>query len=243
MTLLAILPAQTLLAVGDGWITVVIMIVFFLITIVGKVLGKADPNKQPGGPPQGPRPEGNRPPQPRRPGQAAQPREPAGVQDEIADFLRRATQQGRAQQPAEAPEPPAPARIGAQEVPVEAMAVEDAPLGARLKEHVGGYFDEGRLARQSSQLGEQVGLSDERLDECLHEVFDHNVSRLTQKPGESSKSTSTTKDRLVPARQITAANVGPVAAVGFAALLSSNENLRQAIIINEILQRPLDRWK
>jgi hypothetical protein len=73
----------------------------------------------------------------------------------------------------------------------------------------------------------------------MQEVFGHGISQLASKPGETAtaptpKSTGFFEDE-VP--------ILSAAGTGIASLLNNIDNLRQAIVLNEILQRPVDRWK
>jgi hypothetical protein len=172
------------------------------------------------------------------------------VDREIEDFLRRAAQRRAGQaggQPAGAPPPPRPAArppgAAAEVRPVAALVepevLNEGPLGSDVSRHVGEYLDTGEIRRSTSQLGSEVAETDERLETRVHEVFDHEVSRFANVLGESAKAPS------VELQASVAEDRGQglsVAAAGLPAMLNSAAGLRQAIILNEILQRPVDRW-
>ncbi|MBN2474922.1 MAG: hypothetical protein JXB62_09970 [Pirellulales bacterium] len=218
---------------AQGWddlIGIAVVILFIVVPAILQLLGKGVKGQQ--------KPAPRRPPAPRGQGQPV-----AGdVEDEIGEFLRRAAQRRGGQQPP--PPPPQPARrpATAQVVvaqPVEAEVARPRALGNEVQEHVGQFLDAGKFKQRSSQLGTEVAHSDERIEDRLHKTFDHEVSQLTAVPGEAAASPraeapSEPEDRIE--------HLPVPAAAGLPALLSSPTNLRQAIVISEILQRPEHRW-
>jgi hypothetical protein len=171
---------------------------------------------------------------------------PDAVKDEIAEFLRRAAQ-GRAgareaaapQPPRRPPQPPRPAfgpPAPRAPVPVELEVVEEPALGKGVVTHVQEYLDSKEIVEHVQKLGAEVDQTDERLEEHLHETFDHKLSRLGRLPDEPRE----------PESEQPPEAAGPempsTAAAGFAALLADATSVRQAIILNEILRRPEDRW-
>jgi hypothetical protein len=107
------------------------------------------------------------------------------------------------------------------------------------EQRVGGHLDTGEIERRSEQLGVGVARAEAELDEHLHEALDHEVSSLSRAAGETA---------MPPASEVPpGAEAAPpepllTGAAGIAAVLSDMENIRQAIIINEILHRPVERW-
>jgi len=85
-----------------------------------------------------------------------------------------------------------------------------------------------RLSRHASQLGAQVGQADEKLEGHLHEKFDHDLSRI------QDESVTAAGQRGQEGAALTASDI-----VG---MLSNPKSISQAVVLNEILQRPLDRW-
>jgi hypothetical protein len=92
--------------------------------------------------------------------------------------------------------------------------------------------------RFDSHLAEEVEMADEALVEHLHDVFDHQVGRLV--------STSVHEEADAPESPAEtvygAIKRSPNAAAGLASLLADKQNIRQAIVVNEILARPEQRW-
>ncbi len=224
-------PTLSLLAQGvDDLITILIVILFIVIPAIAQFIAKMRAQKKPEAGAPGP---AGRPA--RRP--AGQPAEQA-VDDEIGDFLRKATDrlgQKRQAAPRPAPPPIAAQAVGEQAIEAE-VAAEEKPLGAQLRRHVGDYLDAEEFRQRADELGHEVGQADEQLAERLHGVFDHKLGRLADKPGESATPTAVFETK-APQAQMPA-----TAAAGFTALLSDAQSIRRAIVINEILQRPEQRW-
>jgi hypothetical protein len=84
-----------------------------------------------------------------------------------------------------------------------------------------------RLSEQTSQLGQRIVKEDQEFDVQLAAKFDHKVGTLT------SEEKSTAEAPPVPTEP-------PAAQI--AAMLTNPEGVRQAIILHEILRRPVDRW-
>jgi len=212
-------------------IPVVIFIIIAVISLLGNILNKAGKKQQPGG--GGPRPARQAP--------QGQGQRPAGEQlvDEIGDFLRRAANQGRGQQGQAGPRArqPRPAAVRAE--PVRAQVVDDAPPGSGIGRQVSEHLGKERLTRQASRLGSEVSQADEKIDQRLHEVFDHDVSGLAKRLGKTARPTMAEQTRSPEDRT---GELPSTAAAGLAALLGNAESIRQAIVINEVLTRPVDRW-
>ena len=232
------------------WIGVVIFLVISALSVLGQFMNKAG-KAQPQGrqPPQGGQARPAGPPRPAAP--AAQPPRRAGqddVADEIADFLRRASQRAQGGAPA-APRPARPAQAGpvagpvgrrrevraevVAEKAVRAEVVAEAPLGSEVSKHVAEHLGGQSFARETSQLGTGVVQAEQQLEQHLQQVFERRVSTLA--PRDAGR-------RRRPSRANAASDLPPTAAAGFAALLSNAASVRQAIILHEILTRPEDRW-
>jgi hypothetical protein len=84
------------------------------------------------------------------------------------------------------------------------------------------------LASQASKLGQRIVADDQQFDMQLKAKFDHTVGTLT---GSGSSSTAEAAPPPVdsPAAQL-------------AAMLANPSGIRQAVLVNEILRRPSDRW-
>jgi hypothetical protein len=85
------------------------------------------------------------------------------------------------------------------------------------------------------RVGSGVDQADEQMQSHLHQVFDHNLGSLASRGAASGSTTQSDQARQPGA--------GPLLApVGFAAMLANADTLRQAVVLQEILKRPVDRW-
>jgi hypothetical protein len=87
-----------------------------------------------------------------------------------------------------------------------------------------------RIAEQTSHLGQRIIEDDHQFDVQLNAKFDHTVGTLTG-------SAVTAAEQAAAA---VAASETPAAQI--AAMLATPDGVRQAIVVNEILRRPTDRW-
>ena len=198
-----------------------VVIVIFIVSAIQKLLAKVgEAQQRPGGP--------RRPP-----GQGGPPQPAPNAEDEIADFLRRAIGKRGDQPPAKPQKAPAPTRPArpqpARPQPAVAEAVRQ-PAGGLASRHVETRVDTTEFGQRTAQLGDEVAHTDNQVEERLHEKFDHELGQFA---GTVSKPA---------APEGSAAGLPATAAAGLPVLLSNAENIRQAIIINEILTRPEQRW-
>ena len=160
--------------------------------------------------------------------QQQQPPRPAAAEagDEISQFLRAAAgRRGKPQQKEvrQQQQQAHPRKQRPAERPVEAVVVERQQFGGSVSEHVSQHIGGG-------ELGQKVAHTDQDREERRHEVFDHQLGTLSDRTELTSNSEE-------------AAEEFPLAAAaGLAAILSESDSIRQAIVINEILTRPEDRW-
>ncbi len=125
-----------------------------------------------------------------------------------------------AAQPAQPPPKAAPTRKSKPRTIVEA---DDIQIGRRkesVAQHVKSHINTSRLAEHASHLGQQVGLADDIMDARLHQTFDHDLGRLSHEAAQQAP-TTTRRPSVVPLP-----------------LLANRQNIRQAIILSEILRRP-----
>ena len=90
----------------------------------------------------------------------------------IEDFLRRAIQQKLGKRLEEVEILPA----GEAQAPPAAKVHELAQQG--VAQHVSEHLDTTEYGDRAAHLGEEVGEADERLEEHLHEAFDHQLGAL-----------------------------------------------------------------
>jgi hypothetical protein len=195
---------------------------------------------------------------------------PAGQQadplrNQVEEFLRRANQGNPQKQAApgarkpaqtvreiellleEEPLPPARRTVGAPLGTMQARAVESGkPVVApsdkrperrsvipRKRKTLAERADERAAARtrsiaqHTSSLGQRIIAEDQQFDDQLKAKFDHAVGTLA--------SDTVPESELVPVvKQSPAAQI--------AAMLANPDGVRQAVVLNEVLRRPTDRW-
>ena len=222
-------------------------------------------NKQ-AAPPRG-RPAGAPPqpqPQPQGRAQAGQQADP--LRSQVEEFLRRAGRGPQGERPRPRPRPagtseievlvddemPAQRRPLAEPLrPVEASAAaptppQPAPVPRKARaprtaapahretvaEHVRETMEahSQAVAEHTSRLGQRIIEDDHQFDVQLKAKFDHTVGTLTGSAVTAAEQ----------AAAVVAADNTPAAHI--ADLLSNPDGVRQAIIVNEILRRPAERW-
>lgn len=168
---------------------------------------------------------------------------------DIEEFLRRAAQrraqqqqgpqkpQARPPQPqARPPQPQRPKPVPPR--PIQAEIIDESKpqvlrgssVAAHVKEHIrSGVFDENL-----SHLGEEVDQSDDRMEAHLHEVFEHELGSFGM---QTARAADSSLDDDSPGQKRK-----PVKPKNYLAILSNPASIRDAIILSEILARPLDRW-
>ncbi len=113
------------------------------------------------------------------------------------------------------PPPTTPSRQPPQRQPVEAEVVWSNRESVAA--HVQAHISTRSIAEHASQLGQEVGLADDKLEQRLHEKFDHSVGTLGHL--DTTGEGATSGDDLLQ-------------------LLRNPQSLRQAILLSEILKRP-----
>ncbi len=86
------------------------------------------------------------------------------------------------------------------------------------------------ISEQTSRLGQRIIEDDHQFDVQLKAKFDHTVGTLTGSAVTAAE------------QQAAAVRATETPAAQIATLLANPEGVRQAIIINEIIRRPSDRW-
>ena len=169
---------------------------------------------------------------------------------DIEEFLKMAAKrrQQQKQQQQQAPQPtPPPVHPSAAQTPparpapppIEAQVVEAAvhekkprqPVRQRsqsVQESVDSHIDTSDIAEHASHLGEKIGHVDEQVQARLNQKFDHNVGTLADLHGKSvqEETTSVSEQDVSQAAQ------------NLMNLLKDGQNIRNAIILNEVLKRP-----
>ncbi len=97
-----------------------------------------------------------------------------------------------------------------------AQSAEDR-IGARAR----------TIAQNASNLGQRIVTDDQQFDVQLKSKFDHTLGKLAANTVPASE--------LTPVRESTPASQ-------IAEMLANPDGVRQAIILNEVLRRPTERW-
>jgi hypothetical protein len=187
--------------------------------------------------------------------------------DPLEDFLKQAAQRRKQQQAATPPPaPPQPPRARKPEYsdrraerqtgPVAApeptkrsirrpeQPLPTAPQGGFETEAVGPRAADRTMRQLSaSELGVEAGRADERMSEHMHERFDHALGALGGSVGtvmaDQTLGSSTGETGTVSVGR----GIDPELAASVREMLQNPRGIQQAIIINEILRRPLERWR
>ena len=136
----------------------------------------------------------------------------------IEDFLRRAIAQ----------------KLGKRVEDVEIVPDGQGPAPSAMKlgdegvaEHVAHHLDTSQYDDRASRLAEDISQADERLEDHIHDAFDHDVGALDHEEEGVSQGTGQGKKS---ARQ------------SLLQMFRSKSALRNAILVREVFDRPEHRW-
>jgi hypothetical protein len=239
---------QPLLAVDLTHVAITLVVLFFAVMKqlfdYSKESSKKKTIAEAGSRPQQPQPQPGPPRQVQGGGQA----DP--LRSQVEEFLRRASKPPEKVPPRQQPQRRPPSEI---ELLVEgenrlrtspAAAAAKAAVAADKKraarrpskrqtvaEHVEQQVAarSQSIAQNASHLGQRIVTDDQQFDDQLKAKFEHKLGAL-----------SVTAAPLTSAEQRAAAPATPAAQI--AAMLANPDGVRQAVILNEILRRPSDRW-
>lgn len=222
-----------------NWTEVIIPAVVFVIWVINQI---ANLNK---GKPQAPKPQGNRPPIPN-------PRQNRGPLEEVEQFLRDARKamegQQRGPQPQQRPpvqkpkpqqrpqkqakkqekqsqrkQPSEPPRLRPQE---EEGEWDRAQLGGSVGEHVSQHLGGNKFDERAGRLSQIKKSVDQDIGSRVKSAFDHQVGSLAQQSAQAEPT----------------ADIGENPTTALLAMLRDPQSMRNAIILQEILQPPTHRW-
>ena len=238
------LDAPLLAADVWGWIVPVVVIAIYVISHLWNLIQGQQPQQQ--------RPNQQRPNQQRRPlgqqgerplpGQPQQPpvAEQAHLNTEIEQFLKRANERReqksrRATERSDAPTGP----IQRRPQPTVAVDVEQPvertdfnSVSSSVERHLGARSFEKR----DELLAEDIDQADEEMELHLQQTFGHRVGTFDTAPSRDAED----PQRINLRPSLT--DDHPAAALALAGLLVNQASLRQAVLLKEILERPVDRW-
>lgn len=202
------------------------------------------------------------PPMPQQPAAGGQPQRAKTPAEEVEEFLRRAASRkaGGGNQPAPRaqPKPPPsapkkpPRRVASQQPSprphtVEPELVEASegpslsgprPTGSGVAKHVQTHLDESEFTERAEHLSHLKQTSGSLAEHVQH-TFEHRVGTLAveQSGGATAAETEQTASSVARRR----AGQTPTA-TELAALLRRPDDVRTAIILNELMRRPEERW-
>lgn len=156
------------------------------------------------------------------------------VNDEVAEFLRRTAERSgkKAPDPQMAPQARRPL-VERRSAPlvgdfVEVEAVDEPPTGAGVTSHVQQHLSNREFDQRASHLG-SVEQEERAFEAQVHQAFDHKVGHLAARAEEPAPGAASPVAPAISSQTV-------------AALLADPQSLRGAMVLNEILQRPTDRW-
>jgi hypothetical protein len=129
------------------------------------------------------------------------------------------------------PRPVSPRKV---EGPVAAEIVEPTagPVGGRVEAAVAKDLGASKLRQRAKQLGQATRRASEETQKRVHEKFDQELARTA---GQASAQAVTPPAPVSP-------DVPGTGAAELAAMFRDVNGVREAILLNEILTRPVDRW-
>jgi hypothetical protein len=206
----------------EDLLKLIVPILFIVVWVISQIMGNREAKPAPR---QGPA----RPP--------ADPDAPKQIdlRKEIESFLKQAAGGQEAIKEAQVIEEvqPPPRQRQGREVPLEAEVLDDSATSGRLttrhavSSHVQQHLDTHELVDHAALLGADLEQTDERLEARLQATFDHNLGQFQNLEAASTAGSSQTVSLL--AEEI------------FEVFRNPRE-VRLAIILNEVLNRPDDRW-
>lgn len=160
------------------------------------------------------------------------------LSDEIEAFLAKVRGEEPSAPPAPQPRQQAPPPIRAEPVRPVAAPIQATALEATLSTEQAGGAIEDRFTHETSRLGSDVEQADERAEQHRHEAFDHKLGNLQDTSVAGDGVPDTVASESEEAEEV----VVPMTASDIRELLGTPESIRKAVVLNEILGRPTDRW-
>lgn len=224
---------QPLLAEGGDILGLIVWAVIIGVSVLSKIIGaakKGQPQKPPARRPAQP-PRAHAPPAQRPGGRPIG----GGIESEIEDFLNQA--RGGGAKPPPQPDLPPPGGVRpriVQAVSVEEDIVPGENFGRGLREHVAEHIGQDSISTRDAQLGDTVEAADEKIEDHLNQVFNHDVGHLAHVESvDSSVADGTDAVSWEPTN-----DDGPTAADKIRNMLKTPESVRDVFIVSEILKRP-----
>lgn len=116
--------------------------------------------------------------------------------------------------------------------PTETKAATGIERGETVAEHVSQHLKRDDFDKRAQHMGEQLSQTDERLEARLHEKFDHGLGSLAARR-EAREAADLAKITTEKDAQL---------ADSLVQMLKTPQGVRQAVILSEVFNRPVDRW-
>lgn len=206
-------------------------------SVISKIMNaNAEAKRKAGGKPK-PRPQvrpGQGPPGQAPMGQApAQVGRPQNVDNEIEEFLRqaKARRERGGGAPQRAPQPPPPTPKPATLTQTDYQPGEN--FGRGVSAHVQEHLNTDTISQRDAGLGEVVAESDERVENRLEAVFNHDVGHLEHNDEINTQIQDGTDAKFWDEKEAVDGTADLIRKT-----LQSPTDVRNAFIISEILRRP-----
>jgi hypothetical protein len=161
------------------------------------------------------------------------------IEREIEAFLRQARGDEVATPPPPRDQPIRAEPVRAQRVPNQRAIEPGREFGQSVAAHVEEHISSHGLEDRDAHLGEQVALADERVEQHLGKVFDHDIGQLTHvQDTDTSISEGTDANAWKHDEQGADAATVETTPDAIRRLLSTPDDIRNVFIISEILKRP-----
>jgi hypothetical protein len=228
-----------LIAAAEDWIRLILKfivpIIFVVIYLYNQLLSASKP-KVPQPRPQR-RPEGERALRPAQPPAKGAPA--SKLNDEIEQFLKRANdRRGDRAQREKRPSVKAPSKAPPKplvETPLDAEVVERREFSS-VSDSVEKHLANRGFSQRSEHLADDIVRADQQMEQHLQKSFSRRVGTFGDSAAQTAKEAPLTDTEPV------VQNAAPSGASILGALLSNPLELKQAIVLNEILTRPEHRW-
>jgi len=224
-----------LLARGDlPWFQVAVALVMFVIYTVNQIMNR----QRKGQPPQQARPASRRPPMPEAnakrppvPARTATPQKTDPLLAEIQKFLKQSNADKRS--PGR-PQPPSAKPVRIEPILVRGSVPVGDSVGRPLDSR---HLDTTEFGTRASQMDDDMKRGDVEREQHFQQTFTHKLGRLADTSVAGAKAVAP------DAPAVSTVPVAPVPLSDWLPLPTTKpEDLRRAVMLNEILQRPEHRW-
>jgi hypothetical protein len=130
-----------------------------------------------------------------------------------------------------------PKPVSAPSAPLVVEVVEAHARRESVAQHVAQSIDSSKFAERATQLSQMQRESDAEFQQHMQRVFQHDVGTL-----QSTATEAIGAGEVAAAAPVARSSSANKPAADIALLLAGRKNIRDAIVLSEILQRPAQRW-